>query len=89
MNKFTDLNSHEKEILEKLKESSKKKAVYKKVAFHIHTPASYDYSYFDSKDNFYKRKVNDIVAYLNQNTALISESLLDNFSKDYDEYSAI
>ena len=54
MNKFTDLNSHEKEILEKLKESSKKKAVYKKVAFHIHTPASYDYSYFDSKDNFYK-----------------------------------
>ena len=84
MNKFTDLNSHEKEILEKLKESSKKKAVYKKVAFHIHTPASYDYSYFDSKDNFYKGKVNDIVAYLNQSTALISEALLDNFSKDYD-----
>ena len=83
MNKFTDLNSHEKEILEKLKESSKKKAVYKKVAFHIHTPASYDYFYFDSKDNFYKEKVNDIVAYLNQSTALISEALLENFSKGY------
>lgn len=84
MNKFADLNSREKEILEKLKESSKKKAIYKKVVFHIHTPASYDYSYFDSKDNFYKGKVNDIVAYLNQSTALISEALLENFSKGYD-----
>ena len=84
MNKFADLNSREKEILEKLKESSKKKDIYKKVVFHIHTPASYDYSYFDSKDNFYKGKVNDIVAYLNQSTALISEALLENFSKGYD-----
>ena len=37
------ISSSEREMLINLNRISKKKAVYRKVVFHLHTPASFDY----------------------------------------------
>lgn len=45
------ISSSEREMMTELKKISKKKAVYRKVIFHIHTPASHDYNYFNENNS--------------------------------------
>lgn len=50
------ISSSEREMLINLNKISKKKAVYRKVVFHIHTPASYDYKYFNENNGKFENE---------------------------------
>ena len=78
------ISSSEREMLINLNKISKKKAVYRKVVFHIHTPASHDYNYFNEnnskykneKEFFYSLKKDGLGNRFNDEKGLISEALL-------------
>lgn len=84
------ISSSEREMMIELKKISKKKAVYRKVVFHIHTPASHDYNYFNEnnskykneKEFFYSLNKDELGNRFNNDKGLISEALLDEY-KDY------
>lgn len=88
------ISSSEREMLINLNKISKKKAVYRKVVFHIHTPASYDYKYFNEnngkfeneKEFFYSLKKDELGNRFNEGKGLISETLLDEYKDCYDNY---
>lgn len=88
------ISSSEREMMTELKKISKKKAVYRKVIFHIHTPASHDYNYFNEnnskykneKEFFYSLKKDELGNRFNDEKGLISEALLDEYKNYYDNY---
>lgn len=88
------ISSSEREMLIDLNKISKKKAVYRKVVFHLHTPASFDYKYFNEsnskfkneKEFFYILKKDELGNRFNDEKGLISEALLDEYKDYYDNY---
>lgn len=88
------ISSSEREMIIKLNEISKKKAIYRKVVFHIHTPASYDYNFFNEcsndcqyNQNFFKNmSKEDLGIRFNDGKGLISETLLEEYKDYYDNY---
>ena len=88
------ISSSEREMMTELKKISKKKAIYRKVVFHIHTPASHDYNYFNEnnskykneKEFFYSLKKDELGNRFNDGKGLISETLLDEYKDYYKNY---
>lgn len=87
-NKVVCLTNKELDIIDRIEKKSKNEATYRKVLFHIHTPASYDYKYFGGeggnysqmKGDFYNLSVNDLADEINADGPLISEKTFENSS---------
>lgn len=88
------ISSSEREMLINLNKISKKKAVYRKVVFHLHTPASFDYKYFNENSSKFKNekeffdslKKDELGNRFNDEKGLISETLLDEYKDYYENY---
>lgn len=88
------ISSSEREMLINLNKISKKKAVYRKVVFHLHTPASFDYKYFNENSSKFKNekeffdslKKDELGNRFNDEKGLISEALLDEYKDYYENY---